>query len=56
MYQIQGKRRRHALAGRAVVVCEGLDGRVQVFHREAEFRWEHELEVKVLGENRSRIR
>ena len=26
-YQIQGKRRHHALAGRPVVVCEGLAGR-----------------------------
>ena len=55
-YQIQGKRRRHALAGRPVVVCEGLDGRIRVFRREAEFEWEHELEVKVLGESRSRVR
>ena len=56
IYQIQGKRGRHALAGRAVMVCEGLDGRLRVFRREAEFKWEHELEVKVLGESRSWIR
>ena len=56
VYQIQGKRERHALAGRSVVVCEGLDGRIRVFRREAEFDWEHELEVKVMGESRTRVR
>ena len=56
VYQVQGKRGRHALAGRSVVVCEGLDGRIRVFRREAEFDWAHELEVKVLGESRSRVR
>ena len=56
VYQIQGKRGRHALAGRRVVVCESLDGQVRVFRHETEFDWEHELKVKVLGEGRSRIR
>ena len=56
VYQIQGKRGRHALAGRRVVVCEGLDGRIRVFRREEEFDWAHELEVKVLGESRTQVR
>jgi transposase len=56
VYQVQGKRGRHALAGRRVVVCEGLDGQVRVFRREAGFDWAHELEVKVLGESRSQVR
>ena len=56
VYQIQGKRGRHALAGRPVRVCEGLDGQIRVFRCETKFLWEHELEVKVLGESRSRVR
>lgn len=55
-YRIQGKRGRHALAGRTVMVCEGLDGRVRAFRREAEFRWEHELELKGIGDSRARSR
>ena len=56
VYQIQGKRGPHALAGRPVTVCEGLEGQIRVFRCETEFLWEHELEVKVLGESRSRVR
>ena len=54
VYRIRGKRGRHALAGRTVMLCEGLDGKVRVFRREAEFKWEHELEVEVPEEGRAK--
>ena len=54
IYRIRGKRGRHALEGRTVVLCEGLDGKIQVFRREAEFLWEHELEAEVQEEDHKR--
>ena len=51
VYRIRGIRGRRALEGRAVMLCEGLDGKIRVFRREAVFRWEHELEVEVREED-----